>query len=473
MRYDPKIQFVFARPDSLYDVLPSGAPPIGLEIIASCLERKGLGKIGIYDCPRYNSNLEVVPFLDGDFVGFSIWFTNIRNSLEMARKVKKNNPNTTIVFGGPYASNCAEKLIEQHSFIDNVVKGDGEEAIVDLVKGDKVHGINNLICRRDDGKVEVNETKNVDLNSLPLFDLSHLTKDYPEQYPERGPGILYSVLPISLIRGCYKAVKLKKRCDYCAMSITGIRSMDPEKGMKQIKLLFEKYGQKRFHETGDDFFSMIDDKFYPELLLKAKPKGLDVSFDMVNIRPGSLTKKRVNILKGLGITEVFIGYETPNQKALAKATAGKYNRNIYKEFELLQDGGINITLSSVQPFPEETKQDLDNNFRETQKLYERFESSIDHITMHLPIPLRGSNYFGWCEGSDSIVKHYKDMTGGDLKEDAVIDYNTLTGLFIKQFAGVDLEYAIESIRKVEMLVGDKKIIPHWISLKEIERQFIH
>jgi radical SAM superfamily enzyme YgiQ (UPF0313 family) len=59
-------------------------------------------------------------------VGFSSYIWNVRLSLEIARAVKRESPETLIVFGGPQVPDHAEGFLREHRFVDVACHGEGE-----------------------------------------------------------------------------------------------------------------------------------------------------------------------------------------------------------------------------------------------------------------------------------------------------------------------------------------------------------
>lgn len=65
-------------------------------------------------------------FREADIVGFSVYVWNYKLSLEIAKRIKKNKPETLIVFGGPHVPNNAEVFLREHPFVDIACHGEGE-----------------------------------------------------------------------------------------------------------------------------------------------------------------------------------------------------------------------------------------------------------------------------------------------------------------------------------------------------------
>lgn len=95
-------------------------------------------------------------------LGMSLhWHFQSYDTIEVARAIKKENPDTFIVLGGYTASCYAEEILTEYPFIDAVIKGEGEIPIVQLAKKvacddyDLEH-IPNLYWRKN-GKVAANQ----------------------------------------------------------------------------------------------------------------------------------------------------------------------------------------------------------------------------------------------------------------------------------------------------------------------------
>jgi radical SAM superfamily enzyme YgiQ (UPF0313 family) len=68
-----------------------------------------------------------------DVAGFSAYVWNVRLSLEVARELKRREPQTLIVFGGPQVPDRAEAFLREHPFIDVAAHGEGEAVFTALL----------------------------------------------------------------------------------------------------------------------------------------------------------------------------------------------------------------------------------------------------------------------------------------------------------------------------------------------------
>lgn len=69
-----------------------------------------------------------------DFIGFSCYIWNITYITDIANEIHKVLPNTYIWFGGPEVSYESENYLKEHTYIDGIMIGEGEETLCELVK---------------------------------------------------------------------------------------------------------------------------------------------------------------------------------------------------------------------------------------------------------------------------------------------------------------------------------------------------
>jgi radical SAM superfamily enzyme YgiQ (UPF0313 family) len=72
--------------------------------------------------------------LDIDVAGFSTYVWNARISLETARRLKAQRPETLIVFGGPQVPDQPEAFLRANPFIDVAVHNEGEQVFLELLE---------------------------------------------------------------------------------------------------------------------------------------------------------------------------------------------------------------------------------------------------------------------------------------------------------------------------------------------------
>lgn len=77
---------------------------------------------------------EALALAEADVVAFSVYVWNIERSLALARRLKEQNPQCLIVFGGPQVPDRAEGFLRAHPQVDLCCHGEGEAAFVALLE---------------------------------------------------------------------------------------------------------------------------------------------------------------------------------------------------------------------------------------------------------------------------------------------------------------------------------------------------
>lgn len=71
---------------------------------------------------------------DSKIYAFSCYIWNIDKVLYISEKIKEAKPESIILLGGPEVSYNSGDILENHSFVDYIICGEGEEAIVKFLK---------------------------------------------------------------------------------------------------------------------------------------------------------------------------------------------------------------------------------------------------------------------------------------------------------------------------------------------------
>lgn len=432
------IQLVYPGNDLEYNHLRTGyqsyPPPSGLEIISSFIKKHCPEvKIEIFDGNLVNKK-EIIKNLNGEIVGISDWFTNHRNTAEIARSAKIRNPDTIVVVGGANASNLGKRILLNNPCIDFIVCGDGEEALLDIYLNKPNHLIPNIWYRDSDGSLKFSFSSCTKLSKLPIFNFEHLVSTDIEKYDSRKPSYKNSIdvtpVPISSIRGCIQAKK-RGPCSYCSIPmLSNVRFMPPQTVWKQINYLYKRYGIRHYFETGDSF--TIGN--YPEKLLKAKPRSLNISFRIYSF-PDSLNEENISVLKKLGVEEIFIGIETINKNILKLANKEFDTSSIERNISLLKKQNIRVFLPFLFGLPGETIDSLNENLGFAKYVISKYEN-VQRILFSLALPLVGTNWFGLLLNDSDIVNHYNNNGTRSLENDDIIEYERLFLLSLHKYCRV-------------------------------------
>lgn len=430
-------------------------PPLGLVIMGNVLRCKFPDlQVRILD-GNYLSVGEIKEITQEehfDLIGLSDWFTNHENCLEIARHAKSANARSILVLGGPNAGHLANQILSNHSFIDYVVANDGEDAITGLVAALPNKQIPNLYFRGN-GSIEFSHPANSDLNALPQidFDFKDLAQSlipYDSRRQNYEPEYL-TPFPVSLVRGCIKAVK-SGRCAYCSIPGDRVKVTRPEKFWDQISFLNSKYGIEYFFETGDDFSVGS----YPERVMAAKPKDLNVRF-RIYTQPVNISERNLKIFQQIGVREIFIGVENVNYDILERSNKPYDTSHLDEMLELLSAYNIRAHLAFLFGLPGETQETVQRNFDEAIRIVERYEHTIKRILFSLAVPIVGCDWFVRLQSDLHIQQQYKALTCRSLWGSDTPDYSALTRLFVRKYCSIDYEWLLDVIERGERIIGNK------------------
>ena len=241
---------------------------------------------------------------NADIYSFCCYIWNIEYVKKIAEKIKEKT-GAYIVFGGPEVSFNASDVLDECSFVDFILSGEGEESIaalstalceksdLSLVKG---------LCYRENGR---------NIISDPVVSDKELMSPYCEEYfHSLGGRIAY----IEASRGCpfSCAFCLSGRCGKLVLfDIERVKNeilMLAKSGARTIKFIDRTFNAKR--ERADEILSFIIENYGREI-----PAGVCFHFE---IDGGTLHESTLNILENapVGLFQLEIGLQSFNAETL-------------------------------------------------------------------------------------------------------------------------------------------------------------
>jgi radical SAM superfamily enzyme YgiQ (UPF0313 family) len=239
-----------------------------------------------------------------DWLGFSFMTYAYPEAMKMARLCKEANPEAKIIFGGPHASFTYNELL-CYPFLDYIIIGEGERAIVDLISGKKLSEIAGLVYKKKD-KIVANPQKVIeDLDSLP----------FPAR--DKFKPIDYRYLPVSFLissRGC------PSRCSFCVASrlFPKVRFRNPVKVVDELELLWSR-GEKGVWFQDLDF--SISREHIQKICTEIKKRKMTFDTLGAQISVDRTDGEKIRWMKKAGFTTLSFGIESLSPSSLK--TIGK------------------------------------------------------------------------------------------------------------------------------------------------------
>lgn len=396
--------------------------PISLLYLASTLQRYK-HKVGLVDVnndfissehkgqkmntTKYFSTefIDKINSFKPDLVGIGILFSGrFKSALYISQIIKKHYPYIPIVLGGIHPSIFPKEILKEHSYINYIIIGEGEDSFPKLIEAHFNDGrlIKNVdgIVYRENGEVIINpKTKfieNLDDLPFPAYDILNLKGYYFDTIRWYNPKNLPINIPLPIIssRAC------PNRCTFCSMYMVHgrkFRPRSPKNVVDEIEYLYTKYNHR--------YFSFMDDNF-----TLSKKRTLDICSEIINRRINiqfdtpngvfikTLDREVMDALVKAGLIRLCVAPESGSDfirnKIIRKPLSTK---EIYDFFNIAKDyKDLYIKAFFVIGFPEETKKTLN----ETYEMIKRI--SVHQISIFNVIPFPGTPLFEQCKNENLI-----------------------------------------------------------------------
>jgi radical SAM superfamily enzyme YgiQ (UPF0313 family) len=270
-------------------------------------------------------------------VGFTIYSSSLKVSLEIARRIKAAQTGIQIVFGGPHVSRfMAGQEVAKEACVDLVVDGEGEYALVDIIRWFHQHG---SLKEYVPGPKRL-----VNLDELPFPDFSYF--DFHRYaVPNR--------LPVMSSRGCLN------RCIFCnERPFWGTyRVRKAESVFEEVRSQFERYPFLQIVDFQDSLVngSIREIERFAELIIE---RGMQLNWAGQAVIRKEMTVELLKKLKSSGCVCLAYGMETASTalmqrigKVLSKGADPDKIAQAHKE------AGLDAVFNIMFGLPGETEED--------------------------------------------------------------------------------------------------------------------
>jgi len=339
-------------------------PPLGIGSLISLLRAGGHT---VYFIDNY---LKPEPFIEqgylqknqidclGIYANTICWQDTLRILKAADRLRKQGTWRGIIVIGGPHTSAAPETI---PAFVDHIVQGEGEEAILELASGT----IKERIVKKE---------RSTDLNALPFQPWDIFTRmpyDYSCQWLNAQP-----VFTMNTSRGC------PFNCTFCSVgSVWGKRytCFSAERIIAEIDYLVNNFDARGIYFREDNFTLKKERVIaFCELLLK---KNIPLPW-MCETRIDTLDENLLTLMRRAGCEALYIGVESGSQRVLEFLKKGIRIEQAENIFRFCRSIGIKTCASFIVGIPSETEAER----AETLDLARRLQPATAWINVFVGIP---------------------------------------------------------------------------------------
>jgi len=337
-------------------------PPLGLLYIAANLKKHRKDDIKVVDafCMNLDGDqlVEIAVKEQPDVFGMNCSTHTFLQAIETIRKISERLPDTVILLGGYHATFAAEQILRGYPFIDYIIKGEAEEAMVELLdcieagkKPYQVAGISFL----DEGKHVSNQLAIVqDLDGLPMPD-RHMLGGVEYGYTMQGIPLTFGKFTtISTSRGC------PFNCSYCscaAFSLRKWRYRSAENVVDEMQILYDE-GYKSIVLVDDNFTHR--EERVEKICALIRERGIKMQFYCEG-RVNNASLSMLKSMKKAGFDVMYFGAESASEAVLEYYNKKIKPAQIVSAVENAKEADMIVVTSFILGAPVES----DNEIKKT------------------------------------------------------------------------------------------------------------
>lgn len=338
-------------------------PPLGLGSLISVVRNEGHN---VFFVDNYLKPTDFVKeaFLQKnkiDFVGIYVNTICYRDTLRMLNEIeelrKRGLWDGKIVVGGPHTSVAPDTIPD---FVDYVVQGEGERAILKILDGEA------------EGRI-IKEKRIKDLDLLPFqpWDIfSKLPYDYSCRWMDAKP-----VFTMNTSRGC------PFECSFCSVdSVWGKKYtyFSVDRIIDEIKYLVKNFGAKGIYFREDNF--TLNRKRVEEFCKKID--NVEVKWACETRVDTLCDEEIVKMMSDAGCEAVYLGVESGSQRILDILKKNVIVEQIERCITLCKKHNIKTYCSLITGVPGETYED----YLLTKKLMQKVKPYAYSFSVFVGIP---------------------------------------------------------------------------------------
>jgi anaerobic magnesium-protoporphyrin IX monomethyl ester cyclase len=331
--------------------------PMGLLYLAAVLERDAY-EVDVLDLlvSRYSKD-KIRRKLDTyqpDIVGVTCVTMNYHTASDILKYCKSVDEDAKTLIGGPHVTFAAPETLMEAPWIDIVVRGEGELAMLDIARGKKLEEIPGITFRSGNGIHATPDRPLIEnLDGLPL-PARHL-------FPLSRYHVLASHCSLITGRGC------PFNCIFCVGSKMGgrrARFRNPKLVVDEI----EEGLSLGFREVNfeDDLFT-LNHKHLNAICDEIIDRGLDFNWS-VFARVDTVNPEVLAKLQKAGCNWLCYGVESGNQEILDRVKKKITLDRVRDSVRMAKEAGVNVLASFILGLPGETKETIAETMEFAQEL---------------------------------------------------------------------------------------------------------
>lgn len=280
-----------------------------------------------------------------DVVAFPVFCWTARTVYETARIVRNALPSVRIVVGGPEVGPIASEVLERHTCLDAVVRGEGEFALCDLLhswsRGGDPAGIPGITVRSGKG-----------IADGPERALIENLDDVPSPFQGRHHATDGSAF-VETYRGC------PHRCAYCyeGKGSTRVRSFSWERMAADIDAVASTPGMRSFSFI-DPVFNLTSDRLERLVEIMEPHAQRGVRLHTIEVDIERVDEQAAALLARAGVASVETGPQSVGAAALETCRRSLDRDRFVAGVVACRGAGISVECDLIVGLPGDTMRDV-------------------------------------------------------------------------------------------------------------------
>jgi len=329
--------------------------PYGLAILDNTMKTAGYQGLLLLENKEYNAFINSTNHQNNSIKLIGISSTTItrfdaKSKIEECRTIF---PKSVIVAGGHHFGNCAEDALINIPQLDIVVRGEGDEAIIDIMRyacGSLAINAINGISYRDEYGAVISRGPKLIVENLPSIEF--VEKFYSMEQFVQNP--LSADMPIPSMnilagRGC------PHNCIFCSVNRTRVRRYPVE----DIVNMIDKT-TKKFNIRGVKFYDdslTLSNSYVSALCDEIIRRKLDIVW-FCDSR-ANINLDLLSLMYSAGCRYIAVGLETGSPKIQKIVGKNITNEQVMQFAIKCKEVGISTYVFLMAGFPDETPEDLE------------------------------------------------------------------------------------------------------------------
>ncbi len=341
-------RIVLINPPYSWKIFPIPVILPGLGYLAETLRVNGFN-VNIIDSQlgyTIEDIIQQVKKINPDLIAFSLISFKTISHKKLVTGIREAMPDALLVAGGPHVSSLRGSILTEMEDLDYGIILDGEQSLLDLIKGMDESQISGLIYRKENEIIINDATLEADLDKIPWPKYEDFELD------RYGYGMC-----IVTSRGC------PYRCIYCSCNVIGkkFRTRSAKSVVEEIKYWYDK-GYREFGLQEDN------PTFIKERMHEICQRVIDLKFDGLVLQAGNglrtdkIDSELLDHMYEAGFRRIAFGIESASNKVLKAMRKGLTFEQSDHAVRLACEKGFFVSLFFLIGTPGENWSDLEESF---------------------------------------------------------------------------------------------------------------